>query len=301
MVKIVTVGSIAFDSIKTPFGAAEKVIGGSAVFSSLAAGLFAKTGVVGVVGTDFGAHNLSRLEKKGVDVQGVTVGEGKTFSWKGFYEYDMNVAHTVETNLNVFSSFDPVVPESYRKADFLFLGNISPKLQLSVLEQMKKRPKLVVSDTMNYYIEREPENVKEVIKEVDIGLMNDAEARQLFGTPSLVQAAKKILELDSKYAIIKKGEHGAVLFSHGSFFSVPAFPLEKVVDPTGCGDSFAGAFLGFLAIAGKINEKNIRKAMVYGSAVASINAQDFSISALEKTTRKQVEKRFKEFRKMVEF
>lgn len=301
MVKVVAVGSIAFDSVKTPFGEAEMVLGGSASFFSIASSFFSKTGIVGVVGEDFTEKYLGVFRRKKIDLAGVATAKGKTFHWKGFYEFDMNQAHTIETSLNVFSSFNPVLPEEYRKADYLFLGNISPDLQLGVLEQMKKRPKLVACDTMNYYIGREPENVKETIKKSDIALMNEAEARQLFETPNLVSATKKALELGPKHVIIKKGEHGSVLFSKKSFFFVPGYPLEKVVDPTGSGDSYAGALVGFIAKQGKVNEKTIRKAMVYASAVASINAESFSTFALENATKKQIEKRVKEFKKMVEF
>ena len=234
-------------------------------------------------------------------MQGFSRAKGKTFFWEGFYEFDMNQAHTVKTELNVFADFNPVLPESYRSADFLFLGNISPRLQLAVLGQMKKRPKLVVSDTMNFYIEREPQNVLEVVKEVDIALMNDSEARQLFQTPSLVVAAKKILELDSKFAIIKKGEHGCVMFTDKSHFAVPGYPLEKIVDPTGCGDCFAGALVGYLAKKGKVTEKEVRRAMIFASSTASINAGGFSLDALKKTNYLDIEKRAKEFREFVKF
>ena len=299
--KVVVVGSTALDSIRTPFGKAERVLGGSATFASYASSFFSETGIVGVVGTDFPREFESLLEKKGIDMQGFSRANGKTFFWEGFYEFDMSQAHTVKTELNVFADFNPVLPESYRSADFLFLGNISPRLQLAVLGQMKKRPKLVVSDTMNFYIEREPQKVLEVVKEVDIALMNDAEARQLFQTPSLVVAAKKILELDSKYAIIKKGEHGSIMFTKGSFFAAPGYPLEKVVDPTGAGDCFAGALVGYLAKKGKVTEKEVRRAMIFASATASINAEGFSLDALKKASLKTINARAKEFREFVKF
>lgn len=301
LVKVVVVGTVALDSIKTPFGSAERVLGGSATYSSFASSFFSKTGVVGVVGNDFPKKHFEVLKKRGVDLEGLELVDGKTFFWEGFYGFDLNVANTVKTELNVFADFNPVLPDEYRKADFLFLGNISPKLQLSVLAQMDKRPKLVVSDTMNYYIERERKGVLEVVKEVDIALMNDGEARELFKTPNLVVAAKKVLELDSKYAIIKKGEHGSVLFTKNSHFAAPGYPLENVVDPTGCGDSFAGAMIGFLAKKGKVNEKELRKAMVFGSAVASLNAEGFSLDNLKKTSMKQIQARAKEFREIMRF
>lgn len=301
MVEVICVGSVAFDSIKTPFGKAERVLGGSATYFSIACSLFSRPGLVGVVGEDFGGQNISLFKKKKIDLAGLSRENGKTFFWRGFYEFDMNTAHTLETHLNVFASFKPKLPKEYQKAGYLFLGNISPSLQLSVLSQMQKRPRLVASDTMNYYIEREPQNVKEVISRSDIALMNENEARELFKTPSLVAAGKKILSLGAKHALIKKGEHGAVLFSKKSFFFVPGFPLEKVVDPTGSGDSFAGALLGFMAKARKTDEKTLRRAMVFASAVASINVEDFSIRALENATSKKINSRVKEFKKMVQF
>lgn len=300
-VEVVVVGSVAFDSVKTPFGEAERVLGGSASFFSLASSFFAKTGIVGVVGHDFDEKFVHLFKKKGVDVSGLERAEGKTFFWKGFYDFDLNIAHTIETQLNVFSSFKPVLPQNYRNASFLFLGNISPLLQLQVLGQMEKRPRIVACDTMNYYIEREPENVKRVISQSDICLMNEAEARELFKTTNLVVAAKKILSLGAKHAIIKKGEHGSLLFSGKSFFFVPGYPLEKVVDPTGSGDSFAGGLLGFLASQKKTGEKTIRRGMVFASAIASMNAEQFSTHALENASLGQIKKRVKEFRKMTEF
>ncbi|MBI4044221.1 MAG: sugar kinase [Candidatus Diapherotrites archaeon] len=300
-VEVVVVGSVAFDSVKTPFGEVERVLGGSASFFSIASSFFAKTGLVGVVGRDFDEKFVQLFRKKGVDVSGLEYSDGKTFFWKGFYDFDLNIAHTIETQLNVFSSFKPVLPSAYRDAPFLFLGNISPALQLEVLEQMKKRPLTVACDTMNYYIEREPHNVKKVISHSDICLMNEAEARELFKTTNLVVAAKQILLLGAKHAIIKKGEHGSLLFSGKSFFFVPGYPLEKVVDPTGSGDSFAGGLLGFLASQKKTGGKSIRRAMVYASAIASMNAEQFSTRALESASLAQIRKRVKEFRKMTEF
>lgn len=301
-VEVVVVGSVAFDSVKTPFGEVERVLGGSASFFSLASSFFAKTGIVGVVGKDFDEKFIQLFKKNGVDVSGLDFADGQTFFWKGFYEFDLNIAHTVETQLNVFSSFKPFLPQVYRNAPFLFLGNISPSLQLEVLRQMNKRPKVIACDTMNYYIGREPENVKKVIAKSDISLMNEGEARELFKTSNLVVAARKILALGSKHAIIKKGEHGSMLFSNnGKFFFVPGYPLENVVDPTGSGDSFAGSLMGFLASQKKINEKTLRIAMVYASAVASMNAEEFSTRALENATLSKIKKRVKEFKKMTQF
>ena len=301
MVDVVVVGTMAFDDIRTPFGMVNRVLGGSASYFSLASSFFCKPGVVSIVGSDFSKKEFSVFENKKIDLSGVEKASGLSFFWSGYYEFDLNQAHTVETQLNVLEKFNPVLPESFRSADFLFLGNISPELQLNVLSQMKKKPKLVVSDTMNFWIKQNPLKVKEVIKKVDIALMNESEARQLFETHKLYSAAKKILELDSKYAIIKKGEHGALMFTRDSSFFVPGFPIEKIVDPTGAGDSFAGGLMGYLAKEGKVNEATLRKAMVYGSAVASICVEDFSTNALQNASRKTIEKRVKEFKKMVEF
>ena len=301
MIKVVVVGSVALDSIKTPFGKVDRILGGSATYSSFASSFFSKTGLVGVIGTDFPKSYVALLEGQGIDLSGLEHKTGKTFFWKGFYDYDLNQAHTIDTQLNVFSDFNPVLPETFRNADFLFLGNISPKLQLSVLSQMNKRPRLIVSDTMNFYIEREPKNVLKVVKAVDIALMNDAEARQLFKTPNLITAAKKILALDSKYAIIKKGEHGSIMFTKNSYFAAPGYPLEKVIDPTGAGDCFAGAMIGYLAKRGKINEKEIRKAMIFASSVASINAEGFSLNNLKRTSMKEINARAKEFKEIMRF
>lgn len=299
--KVVVVGSVALDSVKTPFGKAENVLGGSATYAAYCSSFFAKTGIVGVAGQDFPKRHIELLKKKGIDIEGLSVVDGKTFYWEGFYEFDLNQAHTIKTELNVFQNFEPVLPENYRAADFLFLGNISPKLQLNVLSQMKKRPKLVVSDTMNYYIEREKENVLKVVKEVDIALMNDSEARELFKTPNLVQAARKILALNSDYAIIKKGENGSIMFTKNSHFAAPGYPLENVVDPTGCGDCFAGALIGYLAKKGKVSEKEIRRSMVYASAMASINAEGFSLNALKNASMKTINARAKEFKGFLKF
>ena len=301
MPDVVIVGSVALDNVKTPFGKAENALGGSATYASVAASYFAKPGIVAVVGNDFPKKHVELLKRKKVDVSGLEFASGKTFRWEGFYEFDLNQAHTVSTELNVFSDFNPVLPQKYRNAKYLFLGNISPALQLSVLNQMKKRPRLVVSDTMDYYIGKDPEAVKQVIKKVDIGLMNEGEARKLFKTPNLISAAKQIISLDSEYAIIKKGEHGAIMLSKKGFFAAPGFPLENVVDPTGSGDSFAGAFIGFLAKSGNLNEKNFRKAIIYASTVASFNAEDFSLGKLANLSRTEIEGRVKRFRELVRF
>ena len=238
------------------------------------------------------------FEKKGISTEGRSIIEGKTFRWSGFYEYDMNHAHTLETQLNVFKKFSPALPESYRKARSVFLGNIGPELQLAVLEQMK--PQLVVGDTMNYWIEKEKEKLLEVIKKCTIFLLNEGEARQLFDTTNLVTAGKRILSLGPEAAVIKKGEHGLLLFIKENIFMLPGYPLENVKDPTGAGDGFGGAFTGYLTKNG-FDNNNLRKALVYGSAIASFNVEDFGINKLMRITMGDVEQRYSEFEKMIFF
>src|SRR3989344_771280 len=294
MPKVVIVGSIAFDDLKTPFGEMNSALGGSAVYASIACSLFSKAGIVSVVGDDFPAKHLELLKSKGIDTSGIEVKKGeKTFHWKGEYSFDLNTAKTIKTDLNVLSSFNPVLSDEFRDAEYLFLGNIAPEFQLSVLSQMKKRPKLVVADTMNMWIDSRRGKVLEAVEKVDIALMNDAEARSLFNTPNLVAAAREILKLDSEVAIIKKGEHGCIMFTDGSFFACPGYPLEKVMDPTGSGDSFGGSLIGYLAKTGDFSHSNMRKAIVYASCVASFNAEDFSVNRLKNVTISDVEKRFK--------
>jgi len=299
--KTIILGAVALDNIKTPFGEVKDALGGSAAYASLAASFFSEAGIVAVVGKDFPQKHIDFLKKKKIDLNGLSVVEGKTFRWEGFYEYDMNQAHTKDTQLNVFSEFDPEVPEEYRKADFLYLGNITPDLQLKVLDQMDKRPKLVLSDTMDYWIKEDKGKVKEVIDRVDIALMNDGEARMLFDTPNLAQAGRKILELNSKYALIKKGEHGSLLFSENSIFAAPGYPLETVVDPTGAGDSFAGALIGYLAQQDSVSENVVRRGMIYASSIASFNAEGFSIQNLASITREDIEQRYEAYKKMITF
>jgi len=301
MPEVVIVGTVAFDSIRTPFGSAENALGGSASYAGVAASFFAKTGIVSVVGDDFPEKDMLFFKKKGIDTAGIEKKPGKTFRWKGEYGLDINTAKTIETDLNVLAEFDPVLPESYRGAKFLFLGNIDPEIQLKVLGQMKSRPRLVIADTMNYWIETKREKVLEIVRKADVCLMNDAEARLLFRTPNLMQAARKILELDSELAIIKKGEHGALLCTKEKCFAAPAYPLENVIDPTGCGDSFAGALIGVLAKSGNLGERAFRKAIVYGSTVASFNAEGMGLQRMQSLTRSEIDKRFAEFREIVRF
>ncbi len=301
MVDVVIVGSVALDNVKTPFGKRENVLGGSASYASTAASFFCKPGLVGVVGKDFPQEHVDFFRKKGIDTKGLEICDGKTFHWEGAYEFDLNQARTIKTELNVFEKFNPILPKEYRRADYLFLGNIMPELQLKVLEQMEKRPKLVLADTMNLWIQTKREKVLEVVKKSDICLMNDSEARQLFNTSNLLNAAREILKLDSNMAIIKKGEHGCIFLTDKKFFAIPGYPLENVVDPTGAGDCFAGALIGYLSKAGAMDESEFRKALVCASSVASFNAEGFSLEKLKEISLADINGRFKEFKEMVRF
>lgn len=300
MVDVITVGTIALDDVKTPFGEQIETLGGSAVYSSVAASMFAKVGVVGVIGNDFPEKYLDLLRAKNIDTGGVEVLDGRTFRWKGYYEYDMNQAHTVDTQLNVLTQFNPTLPEEYRNAKYVFLANTDPEIQMNVFDQIRK-PEFVMMDTMNFWIESKKEALARMIEKVDVVLMNDGEARQFFNTPNLVKAGRSFLEMGPKAVIIKKGEHGALLFTDGSCFSAPAFPLDPVVDPTGAGDSFAGGFIGWLARTNDLTPRNMRKAVVFGSTVASYNAEDFSLGKLKDITRDDVFNRYMKFQDIASF
>jgi len=306
MVNVVIVGTAAFDDIETPFGKKEFVLGGSAVYASLAASFFSKPGIVAIVGDDFPKQHEEFLKKKNICLKGL-VKKGKTFHWSGKYEYDMNEAKTLKTDLNCLLEFNPILPEEYRKAKFLFLGNLDPELQIKVLEQMET-PLLTVMDTMNFWITGKKEKLLEAISKIDVLVLNDGEARQLFETANLCAAAKKALNLGPKAVIIKKGEHGALLFSkdgNNLHFNAPGYPLEVIKDPTGCGDSFGGAFIGYLAGKGYANDladnhaakeklfgdRSIRHAMIYGSVIASLNAEGFGTEKIANLTRKEIEDR----------
>ncbi len=297
---ILVVGSIAFDTIKTPFGNVENILGGSAVHFSISASIIAEVGIVGVVGMDFSKSYIEYLQKKGIDTEGVKKVSGKTFRWEGYYEYDMNQAHTIKTELNVFKNFHPDIPEKYKTAKYVFLANIDPDLQLEVLNNIKN-PKLVVSDTMNYWIENKKDRLIEVIKRTDIMLINDSEICQLFHTTNLVKAAKRIMSLGPKIVIIKKGEHGAIMFTQDSIFIAPAFPLEEVVDPTGAGDSFAGGFVSFLSKTQKLSENNLRKAVIFATVIASFTVTDFGTRALDSIQYTDIKNRYIELMKYTKF
>lgn len=293
-VELVVVGSIGLDTIETPWARHEEILGGSVSYACAGASFFAPVGMVGVVGTDFPAHCEALYRKFGIDLRGLQKAEGKTFRWSGVYEADMNNRRTLLTELNVFASFMPQLPEDYRRAPFLFLANISPALQLHVLSQVNS-PKFVAADTMDLWINTARGPLMEVIAAVDMITLNDSEARLLAGEHNLVKAAKKIMGWGPEYVVIKKGEHGAMLFSPGGVFVVPAFPLEAVHDPTGAGDTFAGGFMGALTELGRVDHLSIRRAMAYGSVVASFGVEAFSLERLQKLNRTEIEHRFNAF------
>lgn len=297
---LLVVGSIAYDTIETPTTKVEDSLGGSALYFSAAASLFSPVNVVGVVGSDFDASKISFLKKRGVNLDGLYMESGKTFRWGGRYFDDMNRRETLFTYLNVFERFQPVIPEHYKKSEFVFLANIDPELQLDVLNQINN-PKLIVLDTMNFWISGKRKELEEVLKVVDIIVLNDEEAKELTGEMGLIKATKAIPAMGPKSVIVKKGEHGAMLYHENEFFFVPAFPLDSVVDPTGAGDSFAGGFMGYLAKTGQIDQASLKKAMVYGSTIASFNVEDFSFNRLENLTMKEIKERVKIFKKMTSF
>lgn len=297
---VLIVGSVAMDNVKTPFGEVKDALGGAAVYSSVAASYFAPIRLVGVVGSDFPKKHMQFLAARGIDLAGLQSMPGKTFRWSGYYGFDLNQAHTLDTQLNVFQHFRPDIPEDYRESKYVFLANIDPDLQLQVLDQVKN-PTLTVCDTMNFWIEYKKDSLLEVLKRVDVVFMNDAEVRQLCGTFSLVKAAHQIRELGPSVVIVKKGEHGAVMVSDGTYFAAPSYPLEEVIDPTGAGDSFAGGFIGYVASTDDISEGNLRKATVYGSTLASFNVQDFSLKRLSSLTLKDISARYCEFQDIAHF
>ncbi|HYR42096.1 MAG TPA: PfkB family carbohydrate kinase [Terriglobia bacterium] len=297
---ILVVGSVAFDSVKTPFGEVDEILGGSATYFSVASSFFAPVRVVAVVGSDFGDRHMEVFRKHKIDIEGLKRTEGRTFRWKGEYGYDLNEARTLDTQLNVFETFKPVIPEAYRSSEYVFLGNIDPELQLSVLEQIKK-PRIVACDSMNFWIKGKPEAVKRTIQHVDILVINDAETRMLADEPNLVRAAGKIMDMGPKTLIVKRGEYGVLMFSGKSIFGAPAFPLEEVFDPTGAGDSFAGGFMGALAHAGQTTERVFRRCIVYGSVMASFNVEQFSLNRLTNLTHTEIEERFRQFKALTHF
>lgn len=299
---LLVVGSMAFDSIRSPFGEVEKVVGGSATYFSLAASYLAPVRLVSVVGEDFPLEVIRMLGSRSIDTRGLTVAEGRTFHWKGFYEYDLNTAHTVTTELNVFRDFAPVLPEEYRDTPYVFLGNIAPSLQLDILRQVR-RPKLVALDTMNYWIESSPGPLREVIEKVDILMVNEGEIRMLTGEYNLVKAARMVIGWGPGRVVIKRGEYGVLHLSDSTMFAAPAYPLETIFDPTGAGDSFAGGFMGYLAgRAGKeLVDSDFRLATMYGSAIASFTVEAFSTERLQNLTPEDISERLGAFLTLTEF
>lgn len=299
MIDPIIIGVIALDDVETPFGKRDGVLGGSCTYAGMAASFFANPGVVSVVGKDFPSEHLDLIKSKNVDIEGVET-FGKTFRWAGSYEYDMNEAKTKKTEVNNLLQFDPKISETYKQAKYVFLANTDPAIQLKVLDQINPKA-IVLMDTMNYWISDHKEKLLEVIKRVHILLLNDAEARQLFDTPNLIKAGRLALELGPAYVIIKKGEHGALMFSSDGHFSAPSYPLENLIDPTGAGDSFAGGLVGYLAAQDKFDDVTMRKAIIYGSTIASFCAEGFSVEKLKSVTRDQVEERYQVFQKIREF
>lgn len=300
---LITVGTMAFDAIETPFGKIDQIVGGSATYVAYAASNFIQpVQQISIVGYDFPESEMAELKKRGVETDGVeVVADKKSFFWSGRYHIDMNTRDTLVTDLNVLEDFNPVVPDSYQGADFLMLGNLMPKLQLSVINQLKVRPKLIVMDTMNFWMDIALDDLKEVLKKVDVLLVNDGEARQLSGEFSLVKAARAIMDMGPKFLIIKKGEHGALLFHENHVFFAPALPLEEVFDPTGAGDTFAGGFIGHLAKTKDISFDNMKTAIIVGSAMASFCVEKFGPERLKEITKEDIDQRLSEFVQLVNF
>lgn len=296
-VDLVVVGSVALDTIETPVARRERILGGSASYACAAASFFARAGMVGVVGTDFTAEHRVLFEGLGVDLEGLQVEDGKTFHWSGVYEENMNNRRTVSTDLNVFADFSPELPPGYRSAPYLLLGNIQPELQLHVLDQVET-PRFVMADTMNLWIDTAKDALDQVIRRVHLITVNDSEAREYTGEDSLARAARVMLDMGPRHVLVKKGEHGSMLFSKDGVFVLPAFLLDDVADPTGAGDSFAGAFLGVLAASGGTDEAVMRRALVYANVVAAFGVEAFSLERLSTLTRDDIEARVRQFREM---
>ena len=299
---LLVVGSLALDTIETPFGKVKETLGGSAVYISMAASYFATpVRMVGVVGGDFPETAISLLEERNIDLDGLQrIENGKTFRWSGKYHYDLNVRDSLFTHLNVFEKFDPKIPDGYRNSKYVCLGNIDPVLQRRVLEQIEK-PKLVVGDTMNFWIEGKKNELLKTLKHIDVLIINDSEARLLTQEPNLIRAGKKVMGMGPKILIIKKGEHGALLLTENTVFSAPAYPLDNIYDPTGAGDAFAGGFMGWLDKSDDISDENLKKAVIYGSAMASFCVEKFGVEGLQDLTHLKVQDRFRSFRDLSKF
>ena len=302
--KLVSVGTVAFDAIETPFGKTDKIVGGACTYISLCASYFNNNPkLISVVGDDFPSEMIDLFHSKNIDTEGLQIKEGeKTFFWSGKYHQDMNSRDTIDTQLNVLETFDPVVPESYFDCDILMLGNLTPAIQLNVIKQLPNRPKLIALDTMDFWMQIALDDLLKVIKEIDVLTINDEEARLLSGESSLKKAANKILIMGPEYLIIKKGEHGALLFDkNNNIFSAPALPLEEVFDPTGAGDTFAGGFMGYLSSQEKINWQSMKKAIIVGSAMASFTVEKFGIERIKDLTQDEIDNRINQFREMTSF
>jgi len=297
---IVVVGTVAFDTVETPFGKGENVLGGSATYFSTSASFFSDVSLVAVVGDDFPEEHLKFLRSRNINLDGLQKIPGKTFHWSGKYGYDLNEAQTLDTQLNVLMDFKPELPAAYRNTELLFLANIDPELQLQVLDQVKK-PRLTACDSMNFWISSKPEVLKEVMKRVDIVLINEGEARMLTGEANLVKAARQIISLGCKRLVVKRGEYGVLMFSSDSVFAAPAYPLEEVFDPTGAGDTFAGGFMGYLANTGDLSEEGLRQALVFGSVMASFNVEDFSLNRMKRLSYPEIESRYRSFKNLTSF
>jgi sugar/nucleoside kinase (ribokinase family) len=303
MSKLLIVGTVAFDAIETPFGKTDKILGGAATYISLSASQFGvNSGIVSVVGGDFPKEYLKKLNTRNINTNGVEiVEEGKTFFWSGKYHNDLNTRDTLITDLNVLADFNPVVPADYQDVEFLMLGNLHPAVQMAVINQIPNRPKLVVLDTMNFWMDNSLDQLLEVISKIDVITINDEEARQLSGEYSLVKAAKKIHKMGPKYVVIKKGEHGALLFNNGDVFFAPALPLEEVFDPTGAGDTFAGGFIGYLAKTQDISFENMKRAVIAGSNLASFCVEKFGTERMESLTSSEIQERLLQFKLLTQF
>ncbi|MCF6166948.1 PfkB family carbohydrate kinase [Lutibacter sp.] len=303
MSKLLIVGTVAFDAIETPFGQTDKILGGAATYISLSASQFGvNSGIVSVVGGDFPKEYLEKLNAKNINTEGIEIIEGgKTFFWKGKYHNDLNSRDTLITDLNVLADFNPVVPESFKDTDFLMLGNLHPAVQMAVIKQIPVRPKLVVLDTMNFWMDNTLNELMEVIAKIDVITINDEEARQLSGEYSLVKAAQKIHKMGPEFVVIKKGEHGALLFNNGEVFFAPALPLEEVFDPTGAGDTFAGGFIGHIAKSGDISFENMKRAVISGSNLASFCVEKFGTERMENITPDEIQKRLLQFKQLTQF
>jgi len=300
---LIILGSVAFDALETPFGKTDKIVGGAASYAALTASyLYNNVKIISVVGGDFGSENLSKFSQRHIDISGIQVkNEEKSFFWSGKYHNDMNSRDTLITELNVLENFDPIIPASYQDAEYILLGNLSPQVQLAALERLHKRPKLVVLDTMNFWMDIAMEDLKKVLKKIDVLTINDEEARQLSGQYSLVKAAETILKMGPSHLIIKKGEHGALLFGENQLFAAPALPLADVFDPTGAGDTFAGGFIGYLAQAKTINFEYMKSAVIYGSALASYCVEKFGTERLENLTLAEIKNRVSLFSNLTSF